>query len=153
MPELMTKRRTVILVTLGIVALLSGIYWYYFSYDSIPHQTIRLHLRLTASSIYDFHNRTGRWPTVADELATTSLPHISPYWKTLIEDGTVAIVWRTDLKPDPKDNAALVMTYNSNGLFPKLGRLWICWGDLRTEYVKEEELRAKLPGSQSDRVE
>jgi len=45
------------------------------------------------------------------------------------------------------------MTYNSNGLFPKLGRLWICWGDLRTEYVKEKELREKLPVAQSNRPE
>jgi hypothetical protein len=36
------------------------------------------------------------------------------------------------------------MTYNRTGLFPKLGRVWVCWGDLRTEYIKEEELQAKL---------
>jgi len=71
----------------------------------------------------------------------------------LIQNGAVAIVRRADLKPDPKDNAALVMTYNSAGLFPKVGRVWVCWGDLRTEYVKEEELRGKLLVSGSKRVE
>ena len=149
----MTKKGAVIFVAISVVALLVGIYWYYFSHDSIPHQTIRLHLRLAASSIYEFHNRTGRWPTAADDLATTSLPQISPYWKTLIENGTVAIVWRTDLKPDPSDNGAAVLTYNSAGLFPKMGRIWVCWGDLRTEYVNEENLRANLPRSPSNRLE
>ena len=145
----LTKKRVVIFVAPGVVALLIAIYWYYFSQEGIPHQTVRLHLRLTASSIYEFHDRTGRWPTSADDLAGTSLPQISPHWKTLIEDGTVAIVWRSDLKPDPKDNAAVVMTYNRTGLFPKLGRLWVCWGDLRTEYVKEDELRSKLAVAES----
>jgi hypothetical protein len=78
-------------------------------------------------------------------LASTSLPIVSPYWRTLIENGSVAVVWRSDLKPDPKDNASLILTYNNAGLFSKLGRVWVCWGDLRTEYVKQEELRARLP--------
>jgi hypothetical protein len=69
----------------------------------------------------------------------------------LIENGSVAVVWRSDLKPDPKDNASLVMTYNNAGLLSKLGRVWVCWGDLRTEYVREEELRAKLPAARSNR--
>jgi hypothetical protein len=140
----MIKPRWAIFAALGIVAILIKIAWDYFSYDSIPHETIRLHLRLTASSIYEFHRATGRWPTTADDLASTSLPQISPYWKTLIDNDNVSIVWRSDLKPDPKDNAALMLTYNRTGLFPKLGRVWVCWGDLRTEYIKEEELQAKL---------
>src|SRR4029434_8368724 len=124
----MTKPRWAIFIALGIVAILIKIAWDYFSYDSIPHETIRLHLRLTASSIYEFHRATGRWPTTADDLASTSLPQISPYWKTLIDNDNVSIVWRSDLKPDPKDNAALMLTYNRTGLFPKLGRVWVCWG-------------------------
>ena len=141
----MTKCKRTIFAAFSIVVLLIGIYWHYFSGASIPHETIRLHLRLTASSIYEFHKATGRWPTTADDLASTSLPLVSPYWRTLIENGSVAVVWRSDLKPDPKDNASLVLTYNNAGLFSKVGRVWVCWGDLRTEYVKEGELRAKLP--------
>ena len=140
----MTKGRLVILAAFGVVAIVISIAWDYFNYDSIPHEAIRLHLKLTAASIYEFHNTAGRWPTSADDLALTSLPQRSPYWRTLIENGSVAIVWRGDLKPEPKDNAGLLMTYNNIDLFSKLGRVWVCWGDLRTEYVKEEELRAKL---------
>ncbi len=147
----MTKSRWAISAALSVAALLLIIAWNYFSRHSIPHEAIRLHLRLTASSIYEFHTATGRWPTATDDLAATSLPQRSPYWRTLIQNGSVAIVWRSDLKPNPKDNASLVMTYNNAGLFSKLGRVWVCWGDLRTEYVKEEELRAKLPGARSNR--
>jgi len=127
-----------------VVAFLVAIYWHYFSRASIPHEAIQLHLRLTASSIYEFHNATGRWPKVADDLAATSLAQTSPYWRTLIDNGSVAVVWNSDLKPDPKDNASLLLTYNNAGLFSKLGRVWVCWGDLRTEYIKEELLRSQL---------
>ena len=142
----MTKARLAIFAALGVVAMVIGIAWDYFNRGSVPHEAIRLHLQLTASSIYEFHNAAGRWPATIDDLASTSLPQRSPYWRTLIENGSVAIVWRSDLKPNPKDNAALVITYNNAGLFSKLGRVWICWGDLRTEYVKEAELPAKLAG-------
>jgi hypothetical protein len=145
----MTKGRLAILAALGVVAIVISIAWDYFNRDSIPHEAIRLHLKLTAASIYELHNTAGRWPKSAGDLALTSLPQRSPYWRTLIENGSVAIVWRSDLKPDPEDNAGLVMTYNNVGLFSKLGRVWVCWGDLRTEYVKEEELRVKLAGSRS----
>ena len=127
-----------------VAAFLVAIYWHYFSRASIPHEAIQLHLRLTASSIYEFHEATGRWPKVADDLASTSLAQTSPYWRTLIDNGSVAVVWNSDLKPDPKDNASLVMTYINAGPFSKMGRVWVCWGDLRTEYVKEENLRSKL---------
>jgi hypothetical protein len=137
---------------LSVVAFLIGVYWHYFIRASIPHEAIQLHLRLTASRIYEFHKATGRWPTVTDDLASTSLPQISPYWRTLIDNGSVAVVWASDLKPDPKDNASLVLTYNNAGLFSKLGRVWVCWGDLRTEYVKEDVLRSKLQSLANQRT-
>jgi len=138
----MRKTRWMIFAGLSVFAVL--VYWHYFSRESIPHETIRLHLRLTASGIYEFHRATGRWPRVPDDLAATSLPQTSPYWRTLIDNGSVAVIWNSDLKPNPNDNASLVMTYNNSGLFSKLGRVWVCWGDLRTEYVTEEVLRSKL---------
>jgi hypothetical protein len=139
-----------IVAALSVVAFAIGIYWNYFSRDSIPNEAIQLHLKLTASSIYEFHNTRGRWPTSVDDLASTSLPRVSPYWRLLIENGSVAVVWRTDLKPDPKDNAASVMTYHNAGVLSKLGRVWVCWGDLRTEFITENELRTKLAGTQSN---
>lgn len=140
----MTKARWISFAGLSVVAFLIVVYWDYFSPNSIPHEAIRLHLRLTASSIYEFHKATGRWPAAADDLASTSLPQTSPYWRTLIDNRAITVVWNNDLKPDPKDNASVALAYHNAGLFSKLGRVWVCWGDLRTEYVKEEVLRAKL---------
>src|SRR6266545_4477390 len=90
------------------------------------------------------NNRLTAKKTRMHDLAATSLPQTSPYWRSLIDNGSVAVVWDNDLKPDPKDNASLVMTYNNAGLFSKLGRVWVCWGDLRTDYVKEEVLHSKV---------
>ena len=66
------------------------------------------------------------------------------YWKEDLETGRMVVIWREDLKPDPKENAGLVLLYYNKGLFSLLGRNWVCWGDLRTEYIKSSELRAKL---------
>ena len=139
-----------IVTALSVVAFAIGIYWNYFSRDSIPNEAIRLHLKLAASSIYEFHKTRGRWPTSVDDLASTSLPQVSPYWRLLIENGSVTVVWRTDLKADPKDNASSIMTYHNAGLLSKLGRVWVCWGDLRTESVTENELRTRLAETQSN---
>jgi hypothetical protein len=138
------KSRIVAAIGLGVAALLVGIALDYFNRDSVAHQSIQLHLRLTGEAIYEYHSRTGRWPARIDDLAETSLPLKSPYWRQLVEQGTIAVVWRSDLKPDPKDNAHLVLAYHNQGLFARLGRVWVCWGDLRTEYVKAGELRSQL---------
>ena len=87
----MTKSRWMIVTVLGVLVFAIGIYWNYFSRDSIPNEAIRLHLKLTASSIYEFHKTRGDWPTSVDDLAFTSLPQISPYWRSLIE--TVLWPW------------------------------------------------------------
>ena len=141
----MKKSRVAALVGLGVAALLIGMVFDYFDRGSIPHQAIQLHLRLVGSSIYEFHTNTGRWPERAEDLARTSLPLRSPYWKQLLDRGIIVVVWPKDLRPNPKDNEGRVLTYdNGGGLFARLGRVWVCWGDLRTEYVKAEELAGKL---------
>ena len=111
------KKWIVAVVGLGLAALIIGIVIDYFDRGSIPHQ---------------------------EDLAATSLPLRSPYWKQMLDQGTIVVVWPKDLKPDPKENASVVLTYDNGGLFARLGRVWVCWGDLRTEYVKAEELRNKL---------
>ena len=59
-------------------------------------------------------------------------------------DETTVVVWHKNLKADPKDNAGLILAYHNKGLYARLGRVWVCWGDLRTEYIKVEDLRANL---------
>jgi hypothetical protein len=123
------------------VAMLTGVVMDYFDHDSIPHQAIRLHLKLVCASIYEFHSKTGRWPARFEDLAETSLPQKVPSWR-MVEPQTIVVLWRNDLKPDPKANAAVILAYYNKGLFSRLGRMWVCWGDLRTEYVKADEVRA-----------
>ena len=43
----------------------------------------------------------------------------------------------------PKDNARVLLAYVGGGLFNELGRVWVCWGDLRTEHMPEPDLRAR----------
>ena len=116
----------------------------FYSASDTSHSTLQLHLRLLGSSVYEYHARTGIWPAKTDDLAQTSLPQTSPYWKWELDNEVFVIVWPKDLKPEPKDNADAILAYHNKGLLANLGRVWVCLGDLRTEYIKTEELGAKL---------
>lgn len=135
------KRKILVGVVTAVVVVVLG----YYNLSGIGHQTIQLHLQLYGSSIYEYHARMGQWPTQADDLAKTPLPKISPYWKVALETGTYVILWPKNLKADPKDNANVILAYHNQGLLASMGRVWVCWGDLRTEYITSEELRTHLP--------
>jgi hypothetical protein len=62
----------------------------------------------------------------------------------VLDDETTVVVRHKNLKADPKDNAGLILAYHNKGLYARLGRVWVCWGDLRTECIKVEDLRANL---------
>ena len=110
----------------------------------VAHVAVRLHLELFGSSIYEYHATTGKWPTQIDDLATTSLPATSPHWRSWFDYDAMVIVWHKTLNPDPKDNAGHILAYHNKGLIAEQGQSWVCWGDLRTEYIKTEDLRAYL---------
>ena len=48
----------------------------------VAHESTQLHLGFYGSSVYEYHAATGKWPTQIGDLAMTSLPAKSPYWKT-----------------------------------------------------------------------
>jgi hypothetical protein len=110
----------------------------------VADEAIRLHLRFFGSSIYEYRAATGKWPTQIDDLEKTSLPVTSPYWRSWFVNEAVVIVWHKNLKPDPKDNARHILAYHDKGLIAEGGQKWVCWGDLRTEYIKTEDLRDYL---------
>jgi len=112
--------------------------------EDVAHEAVRLHLGLYGSSIYEYYANTGKWPSQIDDLEKTSLPVKSPYWRSWIVDDAMVIVWHKNLKPDPRDNARHILAYHDKGLIAEGGQKWVCWGDLRTEYIKTEELRAYL---------
>jgi hypothetical protein len=137
------QSKSVLFAAAFIIALLYGVFGR-GSLTDVAHESIRLHLRFIGASIYEYRANTGRWPSRTEDLAQTSLPRQSPYWKVMIDAGTNVVVWHDDLKPDPRDNAHVILVYHNKGLIAATGRHWVCWGDLRTEYIKDEELRAGL---------
>jgi hypothetical protein len=81
------------------------------------------------------------------DLARTSLPAVSPHWRTMLDDAVIVVVWHKTLKPNPRENTDHILAYYNKGLISEQGQSWVCWGDLRTEYIKTEELRDYLRGS------
>jgi hypothetical protein len=134
------------LIILGCAALLALILPVigYLSRSDVSHQAIQLWLQIFGSSIYEYHFKTGEWPSQTDDLARTSLPQKFRYWEQMLDDETIVVVWHKNLKPEPKANAGLILAYHNKGLYARLGRVWVCWGELRTEYIKIGDLRAKL---------
>jgi hypothetical protein len=126
-----------------IVVIAVGVYNYVGIVD-MSDLSIQIWLRLYASSIYEYHTKTGRWPTRTEDLAETSLPQQTPHWREVLDIEADVIVWPKDLNPDPKDNAGVILVYQNKGLYAELGHNWVCWGDLRTEYITTEELHAHL---------
>jgi protein-S-isoprenylcysteine O-methyltransferase Ste14 len=137
-------RRRIVKVVVG-VCLFVGIWIALFVYHTtdIANSSTQLHLRLLGSSVYECHAKTGQWPTRIDDLSQTSAAR-APHWKWQLENEVVVIVWSQDLKSDPKENADVILAYHNKGLLAELGRKWVCWGDLRTEYIRTKDLRTKL---------
>ena len=94
----------------------------------------------------EYHSITGQWASQTDDLTKTSLPQQTRYWEQMLDDQSI-VVWHKNWKPDPKDNARLILAYHNKGLSARLGRVWVCWGDLRTEYIRIEDLLARLRSS------
>lgn len=135
--------RWVIMAIIVVAITLTVIHRPFSGVSEVAHESVRLHLNLTGSSIYEYHAKTGQWPTQIGDLALTS-PTVSPYWRYLIDEELIVVVWHKTLKPNPKDNADHILTYYNKGLISERGQSWVCWGDLRTEYVKTDDLRAYL---------
>lgn len=116
--------------------------WDYFDSNSPAHLSMQVQLKLFGAAIYEFHANTGRWPANLDDLAKTSLPEKS-YVRRQTATAMV-FLWPQDLKANPQDNANVLLAYWNGGWFNRLGRVWFCWGGLRTEHMREPDLRARL---------
>jgi hypothetical protein len=110
--------------------------------NDLPSQ---VYLRLYGESIYEYHALTGEWPSQMDDLSRTSLPLKNPHWwRSQLEIEADVIVWPKNLKPNPKDNGHVILCYHNKGLDAERGRMWVCWGNLRTECITSEELKENL---------
>jgi hypothetical protein len=134
----MWRRSLWIAAALAIAALAFGFAWDYLDRDSIPHQSIQYALKEFGQAIYQYHQKTGAWPQRCEDFAGTELPQALRYWRQMAT--VMVIVPHAELKDDPMENRTAVIAYYRGGLYSKMGRVWVCWGDLRTEYVTVEEL-------------
>ena len=110
----------------------------------VADESLKYELNALGQSIYEYHAATGQWPSTPDDLARTSLPLRLRYWRSGLENGSIVIVWHDSLKPEPRDNSGVVLAYHNRGLRAWLGHQWVCWGDLRTEYISSKRLKAVL---------
>jgi hypothetical protein len=64
------------------VCLFVGIWIALFVYHTtdIANSSTKLHLELLGSSVYEYHAKTGQWPTRIDDLSQTSAAR-APHWK------------------------------------------------------------------------
>ena len=106
---------------------------------------MQVQLKLFGAAIYEYHSHTGHWPTKVDDLAQTSLPVQSRVWGQTAN--TIVFLWPQNLKPEPKDNAQILLAYWGGGLFNSFGRVWACWGDLRTERIRESQIHPQSTNS------
>jgi hypothetical protein len=131
-----------VLVVVGIVL---GVAMLFFSGTTdIAHESLKYELNAIGQSIYEYHAQTGQWPSSADDLERTSLSLRQRYWRPTLDNGSIVIVWHDELKPNPKDNGGVILAYHNRGLLAEMGRQWVCWGDLRTEYISSKRLKAVL---------
>jgi hypothetical protein len=140
----MTRKGNAAFVGCAVAVTVAMLFYNYAGISHMAHENVRVYVYLYGTSIYEYHARTGRWPTRIDDLAETSLPLKMAHWKVQVEDEADVIVWPTDFKPNARDNAGTILAYHNKGLLVELGHTWVCWGDLRTEYIPTEELRAHL---------
>jgi hypothetical protein len=140
----MSRRYSAIILGVALVLALILPVVRYRSRTDVAHQAIRIWLERFGASIYEYHSKTGQWPSQADDLTRTSLPLQFRSWKKTLDDQSIVVVWHKSLKPNPIDNAGLILAYHNKGLYAQLGRVWVCWGDLRTEFITKEQLQARL---------
>ena len=133
--------------TIGLGAVVVAVIMAY-NYHGVKEMNVlsqQVYLRLYGESLYEYHALTGEWPSKVDDLARTSLPLKYPHWwNAQLDVEADVIVWPKNLKPDPKDNGHVILCYHNKGLDAEMGRMWVCWGDLRTECITPEELQERL---------
>jgi hypothetical protein len=133
--------------TIGVGAVLvAGMLAYnYYDMKEMSDLSQQTYLRLYGEGIYEYHALTAKWPSKVDDLAITSLPRKYPHWwKAQLALDADAIVCPKNLKPDPKENGHVILCYHNKGLDAEMGRMWVCWGDLRTECITPEALQESL---------
>ena len=106
----------------------------------IAVRSIQFDLHLIGESVYEARTKNGRWPARTEELEGTAYLAL-PHRRAMLEDKVFIVVFNQELASDPKDNGHRVLAYDNRSLLSRLGRVWVCRGDLSVDYVKTEELQ------------
>jgi len=129
-----------------LVLIALGYHFFTITYNTtdIAHKAVSYRLKFLCEGIYQYRAATGSWPAKVADLAGTPMALTMRRWDDDIYSGRVVVVWPQDWPPSPKDNADKLLAYYTAGLISDFGRQWVCWGDLRTEYLPTENLQAAL---------
>jgi len=139
------KRKVVVAAVAGGIALvLLPVVMQFFGATEIAHESVSYSLNAIGQAIYEFHTTTGQWPSQPEDLNRTSLTLHLRYWRPVLDNGSIVVVWHDNLQPHPQENANVILAYHNRGLLAELGRQWVCWGDLRTEYISSRRLKTVL---------
>jgi len=82
-------------------------------------------------------------PARVDDLDGTAYVGL-PYRRTMLDKGAYVVVWNHDLATNPQDNGHRVLAYDNSSLLSRFGRVWVCRGNLRVEYIEAGELHRLL---------
>ena len=104
-------------------------------------KSIQFDLRKIGESLYEAHSKSGRWPSQIADLEGTQYLNM-PHRRRMLEEGFFAVVWPENLDSNPKTNHKYVLAYDQGSLLSRLGVVWVCRGDLRTERIGAEEAKA-----------
>src|SRR5579885_3401286 len=85
----------------------------HFDQSSVGHQAIQYWLKMFGESVYEYHAKTGRWPSSVDDFADTALPVRFPLWRETAKG--IVFLWPKDLKDDPKQNRSVMLMYYNVG--------------------------------------
>ena len=133
----MSGRRKILSAVLLCVAI--AIAFGYAQIDTAA-KSIRFDLRKIGESVYEARSKSGKWPVQIADLEGTEYLSM-PHRRTMLEEGLFVVVWQQDLDPNPEANRNRVLAYDNGSLLSRLGSVWVCRGDLRTERMGVEEMR------------
>jgi hypothetical protein len=114
--------------------------------SDVAHQAVSYRLKFLCEGIYQYRAATAHWPAKAADLAGTPMALQMRYWDDDIYSGRVVVLWPRDWPANPRDNTGKILAYYNAGLISEFGKQWVCWGDLRTEYLPTEKLQNLLKG-------
>lgn len=108
----------------------------------VATDSIKFDLGRIGESIYEAHERSGKWPAQVSDLEGTVYLNM-PYRRATLDDNKLfQVVWHQDLDPSPAANQQRILAYDKGSLMAALGSIWACRGDLSLVRISSDEAAA-----------